>query len=76
MRELEILIGLSDEQRTGGMDPLARFRKMAQESENGAKALQRLESRMDEDSLWDTARAWLTRTPIMGSLQEMMAMKR
>ena len=27
MRELEILIGLSDEQRTGGMDPLARFRK-------------------------------------------------
>ncbi|MEC7142450.1 MAG: tryptophan 2,3-dioxygenase family protein [Candidatus Thermoplasmatota archaeon] len=67
MRELEILIGLSDEQRTGGMDPLARFRKMAQESENGAIALQRLESRMNEDSLWDTARTWLTRTPIMGS---------
>ncbi|MBJ61303.1 MAG: tryptophan 2,3-dioxygenase [Euryarchaeota archaeon] len=67
MRELEILIGLSDEQRTGGMDPLARFRKMAQESKNGAIALQRLESRMNEDSLWDTARAWLARTPIMGS---------
>ena len=35
--EVRNLIGLSDEQRTGGMDPLARFRKMAQESENGAK---------------------------------------
>jgi len=67
MRELEILVGLSNEQRTGGMDPIARFRKMAEESENGAKALKRLEDRMDEPSLWDTARAWLGRTPIMGS---------
>ena len=37
MRELEILIGLSDEQRTGGMDPLARFRKMAQEMRENEK---------------------------------------
>jgi tryptophan 2,3-dioxygenase len=67
MRELEILIGLSNEQRTSAMDPLARFRKMAEESESGAAALKRLESRMDENSIWDTARSWLERTPIMGS---------
>lgn len=70
MRELEILVGLSNEQRTGGMDPLGRFRTMAEESESGAKILEGLESRMNEPSLWDTARSWLNRTPIMGSSPE------
>ena len=67
MRELEILIGLEENHRSGGMDPLKRFIQMAETSEQARVDLERLQARMNEISLWGTARNWLGRTPIDGS---------
>ena len=67
MREFEILLGLKNEDRIGGMDPLPNFRAMAEVDERGAAMLARLESAMSKPSLCESMMNWVERTPIMGS---------
>ena len=68
MRHLEIILGLDKQKRPGGMDPLAHFKKLASESEDGEKAWQRLLKVSSEDTLVDVLTRWLARTPINGSI--------
>ena len=67
MREFEILLGLKNEDRIGGMDPLTNFRAMANANERGAAMLARLEDAMSKPSLCESMMNWVERTPIMGS---------
>ncbi len=69
MREIELLMGLAEEQRSdsGFGDPLAAIRKMGQGSPAGEYAIARLEGAEAELSLRDALHAWLHRTPIQGS---------
>ena len=67
MREFEILLGLKNEDRIGGMDPLTNFRAMAKANERGAAMLARLEDAMSKPSLCESLMNWVERTPIMGS---------
>ena len=67
MREFEILLGLENEDRIGGMDPLTNFRAMAEVDERGAAMLARLEDAISKPSLCESVMNWVERTPIMGS---------
>jgi len=67
MRELEILLGLDNVQRPGGMDPLAHFEKLAGESEQGKRAWDRLVAASQKETLSEILTRWLARTPIHGS---------
>ena len=67
MRELEVLMGLDNEQRMGGMDPLAHMQRLAQEGKVPAAALAELEATSQAPSLNDVLTTWLSRTPIHGS---------
>lgn len=68
MREFEILLGLANEDRLYGMDPISTFRKLAKNSERDAAILARLEDVASKPSLNDSLMRWISRTPIMGSL--------
>ncbi len=67
MREFEILLGLDNDDRIGGMDPLSSFRRMAERDERSADILARLEDAMSQPSLYESMMNWVERTPIMGS---------
>ena len=67
MRELEVLLGLENEQRVGGRDPLSHMKQLAQEGKVPAQALADVEATASEPSLNDVLNAWLSRTPIHGS---------
>ena len=67
MREFEILLGLDNEDRIGGMDPLSSFRRMAEGDERSAAMLARLEDALSQPSLYESMMNWVERTPIMGS---------
>jgi tryptophan 2,3-dioxygenase len=67
MREFEILLGLLNEDRLHGMDPIETFRKLAEKSERDAAILARLEDAASKPSLFDSILRWVSRTPIMGS---------
>ena len=68
MREFEILLGLANEDRLYGMDPISTFRKLAKNSERDAAILTRLEDVSSKPSLSESLLQWVSRTPIMGSL--------
>jgi len=69
MREMEILLGLQEEQRTDVEfgDPLAALRKFAESSPAGELALGRIAAVQAEQTLRDALHKWLLRTPIQGS---------
>jgi len=67
MREFEALLGLKNEDRMWGMDPIETFRKLAEKGGEYSKVLERLESQLEQDSLFDSLMKWIERTPIMGS---------
>ena len=66
-REFEILLGLKNEDRLWGMDPIETFRKLAPNSDWDASILAKLEDAQAKPSLFDALMGWLVRTPIMGS---------
>lgn len=68
LREIELLMGLSDAQRVkyGGTDPIEHIQKLAQ-GEAGRFARQRLAEARTEQSLRQALHRWLYRTPIQGS---------
>ena len=68
MRKFEILLGLKNEDRLFGMDPLDTFRKLAGNSENDAAILLDLEQMAVKPSLEESLMKWISRTPIMGSI--------
>ncbi len=70
MREMEVLLGLENEQRMGGMDPLLHMKKLASEGKVSAKVLSDFEITSNAPSLNDALCAWLARTPINGSLPD------
>ena len=69
MRELEMVLGLREEQRVlyGTTAPLEHIRDLAQGSPGGAGAWGRVEAAQREQSLREALHAWLYRTPIQGS---------
>lgn len=67
MRELEFLMGLRNDERNQGMDPLAHYRKLAKENPIYLQGLNRLEETINEPSLDEVLQKWLERTPIQGS---------
>lgn len=69
MRELELLLGLADEQRLtyGGTDPLDHINKLAEGSPGGALARERIVQARSEQTLKSALHTWLYRTPIQGS---------
>ena len=68
MRKFEILLGLKNEDRLFGMDPIDTFRKLAENSEKDALILQDLEDALAKPSLEESLMKWISRTPIMGSI--------
>jgi tryptophan 2,3-dioxygenase len=70
MRKFEILLGLKNEDRLFGMDPLDTFRKLAKNSPNDAAILADLEEITAKPSLEESLMKWISRTPIMGSIYE------
>lgn len=67
MRELEFLMGLKNNERNKGMDPLTHYRKLADENPVYLQGLQKLEETIKEPSLEEVLKKWLERTPIQGS---------
>tara|TARA_B100001093_G_scaffold162302_1_gene154720 strand:- start:4484 stop:5578 length:1095 start_codon:yes stop_codon:yes gene_type:complete len=68
MRELEVLLGLENSQRMGGMDPLLHMKKLAKEGKITDAVLADFETTSNQPSLREALSAWLARTPINGSL--------
>jgi tryptophan 2,3-dioxygenase len=68
MRKFEILLGLKNEDRLFGMDPIDTFRKLAKNSKKDADILQDLEDALAMPSLETSLMKWISRTPIMGSV--------
>lgn len=69
MRELEILMGLLEDQRveSGFGNPLEAIRRMGKGTPTGEIAIGHLERAQSEDSLRRAMQNWLHRTPIQGS---------
>lgn len=69
MRELEILLGLSDAQRIdyAGTDPLDHIRKLAAGSPSGKLAWESISRARSEATLKSALHEWLYRTPVQGS---------
>lgn len=68
MRELEVLLGLDNSQRMGGMDPLAHMKKLQGEGKVSNEIFANFEIISNQPSLNDVLNNWLSRTPINGSL--------
>ena len=67
MRELEALMGQSDNSRINDSPPSKHFEKMSTVSDEDAKAWKSLENAMGEKSIIEVVSNWLSRTPIQGS---------
>jgi len=67
MREFEILLGLKNEDRLGGMDPLKGFKKAAENDLESSQIYNQLKLEMEQNSLFESLMNWIGRTPIMGS---------
>jgi tryptophan 2,3-dioxygenase len=69
MREIEIILGLADEDRIAyaGTDPLEHIRRLAEASPAGALAWSRIEGSRQELTLKSAINEWLYRTPVQGS---------
>jgi len=69
MREIEVLLGLEDQQREMAEfgDPLQALRRLGAGSPGGDMAVGRIEQAREELTLRSALRKWLYRTPIQGS---------
>ena len=65
MRKSEILLGLKNEDRMFGMDPIDTFRKLAKNSKIDEAILNDLEETIAMPSLEESLMKWISRTPIM-----------
>jgi tryptophan 2,3-dioxygenase len=69
LREVEVLLGLGDEQRVayGSTHALEHLESMAKGSTSGSVMWGRLETARGQESLRQALHRWLSRTPIQGS---------
>lgn len=67
MRALELTLGLADEQRVEGVDPVGHLRRLHRAGDMPDAAMADLERRLAASSLHDVLLEWLHRTPIDGS---------
>ncbi|MBJ24453.1 MAG: tryptophan 2,3-dioxygenase [Euryarchaeota archaeon] len=67
MRELEILMGLKNNDRNKGMDPLKHYKRLSEENPIYLEGYEKLKETMKELSLDEVLQKWLERTPIQGS---------
>jgi tryptophan 2,3-dioxygenase len=69
MREIEILLGIGDEQRVryGKVDPLSHLKDLAEASPRAKANWARIQATLAEKTLQSALRDWLYRTPIHGS---------
>ena len=68
LRQIEIILGLEQQQRDAGMDPLSHMKQLNSEGKISPKVLKEFEAMIKTPSLNDLLTNWLYRTPINGSL--------
>jgi len=68
LRQIEIILGLEQQQRDAGMDPLSHMKRLESEGKISSKVLSEFETMIESPSLNDLLKNWLSRTPINGSL--------
>ena len=68
LRQIEIILGLEQQQRDAGMDPLSHMKQLESEGKISSKVLIEFEAMINSPSLNDLLTNWLSRTPINGSL--------
>tara|TARA_B100000212_G_scaffold333695_1_gene303524 strand:+ start:4193 stop:5275 length:1083 start_codon:yes stop_codon:yes gene_type:complete len=67
MRELEIVLGLTNSMRGSNFDPIEQFRKIVSGDPGQQHALDKLIEASSKPSLLEVVMSWVKRTPIMGS---------
>ena len=68
LRQIEIILGLEEQQRAAGMDPLTHMKKLSKEGKISSNVLADFEEIIGMPSLNQLLQQWLSRTPINGSL--------
>ena len=68
LRQIEIMLGLEQQQRDAGMDPLTHMKRLESENKISSNVLTEFEIMIESPSLNDLLKNWLSRTPINGSL--------
>ena len=68
LRQIEIILGLEQQQREAGMDPLNHMKKLEKEGKISPIMLSEFEEMINSPSLNKLLNNWLSRTPINGSL--------
>ena len=68
LRQIEIMLGLEQQQRDAGMDPLSHMKRLESEGKVSLNVLTEFEIMIESPSLNDLLTNWLSRTPINGSL--------
>lgn len=67
LRQIEIILGLEQQQRDAGMDPLDHMKKLANEGKISSQILAEFSTIIQSPSLYQLLKKWLSRTPINGS---------
>ena len=68
LRKIEIILGLEQQQRDAGMDPLKHMKRLESEGKISSSVLSEFEDVINSPSLNELLTNWLSRTPINGSL--------
>tara|TARA_B100001250_G_C19809224_1_gene794990 strand:+ start:943 stop:2037 length:1095 start_codon:yes stop_codon:yes gene_type:complete len=68
LRQIETILGLEEQQRDAGMDPLQHMQRLADEGKISSRVFADFESIINSPSLKKLLDQWLERTPINGSL--------
>ncbi len=68
LRQIETILGLEQQQREAGMDPLKHMNRLAEEGKISSNVLQEFERIIIAPSLQELLHNWLARTPINGSI--------
>ena len=70
LRQIEIILGLEQQQRDAGMDPLNHMRRLQVEGKISQNVLDEFQLMIESPSLNQLLTDWLSRTPINGSLPD------
>ena len=68
LRQIETILGLEQQQREAGMDPVKHMARLAKEGKISKDVLVDFQASINSPSLCDLLDNWLSRTPINGSL--------
>ena len=68
LRQIEVILGLEQQQRDAGMDPLNHMKHLESEGKISSDVLSEFKNMIQSPSLNDLLTNWLSRTPINGSL--------